>query len=73
MKRTKYIVKQDCLCQHYIHEITKYPREGLVEKKLLKGDVVELLEEWSNFYGTYLRVEKDGEYYDMLHNNLEII
>lgn len=71
MRRFK--VKKDSFCEGYLHEIYNYPRKGLVEKKLLKGDEVELKEEWSNFYGSYLRVIKDGKTYDMLHKNLEEI
>lgn len=41
--------------------------------KLLKGDVVELKKDWSNLYGSYLKVVKDGETYDILHENLEEI
>jgi len=69
----KYKVKEDCFCEHYLHEITNYPREGLVEKKLLKNDIVEIEKEWSNFYGNYLRVTKDDTYYDIPHNKLEEI
>lgn len=68
MKKLK--VTQDCLCQHYIHEKTKYPREGLVEKKLKKGEIVDFIKEWTNFYGTYWRVEKNDVTYDILPENL---
>jgi len=67
----KFRVKQDCFCEGYLHEKFNYPREGLVEKKLYKDDMVELKEEWGNFYGSYLRVVKDGKHYDMLPKNLE--
>lgn len=67
----KFRVKQDCFCEGYLHEMFNYPREGLVEKKLYKDDMVKLKEEWSNFYGSYLRVVKDGKHYDMLPKNLE--
>lgn len=69
----KFIVKEDCFCEGYLHEKINYPRKGLVEKKLHKGDIVELDKEWCNFYGCYLRVNKDNNYYDMLHKNLEEI
>lgn len=69
----KYVVLEDCLCEHYIHEITKYPRPGLVEKKLYKGDVVTLIKEWSNFFGDYIRVEKDGMDYDIPPHKLQIL
>ena len=66
----KYKVKVDCFCEGYLHEKINYPRTGLEEKKLLKDDEVELIKEWSNFYGSYLRVQKEGNHYDMLHTNL---
>lgn len=68
MKKLK--VTQDCFCQHYIHEKTNYPREGLVEKKLKKGDIVNFDEKFTNFYGTYWRVEKEGVEYDIFPENL---
>lgn len=69
----KYKVKSNCFCEGYLHELLNYPRSGLIEKKLFKGDIVELKEEWSNFYGSYLRVIKNDIYYDILHSNLEMI
>lgn len=69
----KFRVKEDCYCEGYLHEATNYPREGLKVKKLSEGEEVELIEEWSNFYGSYLRVEKNGTHYDMLPKNLEEI
>ena len=73
MKDRKFRVKRDCFCEGYLHEKINYPREGLVEKKLLEGEEVILKEEWSNFYGSYLRVIKDGKHYDITHENLEEI
>ena len=69
----KFRVKQDCFCEHYIHEKTFYPRPWLVEMKLFKGDEVKLEKEWYNFYGRYMRVTKDGKSYDILPENLEEI
>jgi hypothetical protein len=66
----KFKVKVDCFCEGYLHEKLNYPRKGLIEKKLLKDDIVEFKEEWSNFYGSYIRVVKDGKHYDMLRENL---
>ena len=66
----QYKVKKDCYCEGYLYESFKYPRPGLKEKKLNEGDVVDFVEEWRNFYGSYIRVTKDGETYDMLHENL---
>lgn len=61
----KYIVKEDCFCEGYLHELLKYPRKGLVEKKLYKDDKVEFKREWFNFYGYYFTVIKDGIEYDI--------
>ena len=72
-KMRKFKVKEDCFCEGYLHEKFNYPREGLIEKKLLKDDEVELKEEWSNFYGSYMRVIKDGKNYDILHKYLQEI
>jgi len=71
MTNKKYIVTTDCFCEHYLHEKTKYPREGLVELKLYKDDVVLLIRNWQNFYGLYRRVEKDGQIYDIKIDNLK--
>lgn len=73
--KIRYKVVKNCFCEHYLHEALNYPREGLTSKKLSVGDEVTLLEKWSNFYGTYLRVTKDGDnnYYDILPENLELI
>lgn len=59
----KFEVLEDCLCEGYLHERLNYPREGLVERKLKKGDIVEYVEEWSNFYGYYIRVRVPNEDY----------
>lgn len=69
----KYKVKEDCFCEGYLHEVTNYPRPGLVERKLQKDDEVELEKEWSNFYGSYLRVKKDNISYDIPARKLEKI
>lgn len=71
MKRYKVIA--DSFCEGYLHERMNYPREGLTEKKLIKGDVVRLEKVWSNLYGEYHRVIKDNVHYDMLRRNLEEI
>lgn len=59
-----YVI-EDCFCAHYLHEKTNYPRDGLVEKKLYKGDIVKFNMTFMNFYGSYYRVEKNGEIYDI--------
>lgn len=68
-----YKVKVDCFCEGYLHELLNYYRKGLIEKKLHKDDIVEFDMEWSNFYGSYIRVEKDGIKYDIPHEKLELI
>lgn len=64
-------ILRNCFCEHYIHELTNYPREGLVEKKLLEGEEVEFKETYWNCYGTYARVLKDGTSYDVALHNVE--
>lgn len=73
MTGTKYKVKNDCLCQHYLHEVTNYPRPGLIRKELKEGDIVTFIKSWNNFYGSYYTVEKDGETYDIRPRDLEKI
>lgn len=73
MNCLKYKVKEDCFCEGYLHEICNYPRPGLKEMKLLKDDIVVLDKEWSNFYGSYLRVIKNDNKYDIKHKYLEQI
>lgn len=68
-----YKVKHDCFCEGYLHEMLRYYREGLKEKKLIAGDIVEHIEDWSNMYGSYIRVKKDDVIYDMLNKNLEML
>lgn len=69
----KYRITTDCFCEGYLHEKSNYPREGLIEKKLYKGDIVLFVKEWGNFYGSYIRVEKDGVEYDLFENCLKKI
>ena len=69
----KYKVIKDCFCEYYLHELLNYPRSGLKELKLCKDDEVELIKEWSNFYGYYLRVKKNDEIYDINPSNLKLI
>jgi hypothetical protein len=59
------VITKDCFCEGYLHEKMNYPRAGLVEKKLAKGDVLNVIEEWSNMYGRYYSAEKDGIKYDV--------
>lgn len=68
---SKYRITTDCFCEGYLYEKLNYPREGLVEKKLYKNEIVSFVKEWNNFYGSYIRVEKDGIEYDLFENSLK--
>lgn len=54
-KNVEFEVLKDCVCAGYLHEISNYPREGLVKKEFKKGEKVKLVEEFHNFYGRYIR------------------
>lgn len=71
----KYRVLEDCFCEHYLHEINNYPRPGLVELKLYKGEEVIYVREFSNFYGDYIRVKKEDsdQVYDIPPYKLEVV
>ena len=73
MAKEQFRVKHDAYCEGYLHETRNYARPGLVVKKVRTGDVVTLVEAWDNFYGSYLRVEKDGVMYDLNSETLEAI
>ena len=73
MAQEQFRVKHQAFCEGYLHEKRNYPRPGLVVKEVQPGDVVTLVEAWNNFYGSYLRVEKDGVIYDLNSETLEII
>lgn len=66
-------IKKDCFCEKYLHELLKYYRPGLVEKKFKVGEIFNVTEVWSNLYGTYYRVEVDGKKHDISLNNCKII
>ena len=66
-----YRVLKDSYCEAYLHEKLHYPRPGLIEKKLTKDEIVELIDVWNNFYGTFYRVKKNDVWYDMLPENLK--
>lgn len=74
---TELTVAKDCFCEHYIHEITNYPREGLKEKKLLVDEKVVFINHWKNFYGSYIRCKykdtSDSEYFDISPENLKYV
>ena len=69
----KAIITKDCFCEHYLHEKFKYPRPGLIEKKLKEGDEVEFIREWFNLYGVYYEVKKDGLKYDIDISNIKLL
>jgi hypothetical protein len=66
-------VKKDCLCEHYLHELLNYYREGLIKKSFNVGEQFEVVEEWRNLYGKYYRVKVDGKTHDIDVNNCKII
>jgi len=69
----KYEVINDCLCQGYLYEVSKYYRSGLKKRELKKGEIVYRVKEWQNFYGSYIQVKKNGEdyLYDIEPKNLK--
>ena len=76
--KIKLIVNTDCA--HDIHETTKYPRDWYKKKPTLKaGEILEVKEEWGNFYGLYYKCynPKPGDYtspyYDIPIENAEEI
>lgn len=66
-------VKEECLCAYYMHEILNYPRKGLIKKVFKVGEQFDVVEDWSNFYGTYYRVKVDGNIHDIEKCNCTII
>lgn len=69
----KIEIKKNCLCAHYMHEMLRYPREGLVSKEFKVGEQFDVIEDWSNFYGTYYRVKVDGKSHDIEKHNCKIV
>jgi len=67
----KMIVLNDCTCQGDEYEMFFHWREGLRIKSLKKGEIVEFVKTWSNFYGNYDRIKKNNEDYDIKSGNLE--
>lgn len=67
------IVKKDCYCEGYLHEISNHYREGIKERKLLSGTEVKVIEVWNNMYGNYIKIDYNGLSYDILPQNLEIV
>ena len=65
----KIEITNDCFCEHYLHESINYPRPGLIEQKFKKGEVLEVIEEWSNFYGSYYRCKTEVGHADISRSN----
>lgn len=64
-KGLKLKVVKDCFDESYLHELTHYWREGLKEKKLKEGSIVEVLGYWSNCYGSYIKCTFNNETFDI--------
>ena len=62
----RLIVVSDCTCEHSKHEHFFYPRPGIELMYLKVGDVVTVINEWTNFVGCsyYVRVTKDDSDYE---------
>lgn len=63
-------IKKDCYCEGYLNEISKHYRHGIEVKKLQAGEEVEVIKEWSNLYGSFVKVKKQGIVYDIKPENL---
>jgi hypothetical protein len=63
-------IKYDCYCEKWLHETSKGNRR-FPERKLRAGDEVQLVRQWTNLYGTYYRVSKDGIHYDVRPENIQ--
>lgn len=68
-KVTQIVITKDCECERDKHEITKYPRPGLTVQSFKVGEKLELVEEWSNFYGNYYRVRTEKGIADISIDN----
>lgn len=67
----RVLIINDCFCESDVHEIANYPREGLTIKSISAGTVCEYLSEWSNFYGTYVKVMYEGRIHDIDPKNIK--
>ena len=68
LKTVKIIrLKEDTMCAHDLHEMTKYPRPNYKPKPALKAGTELIAEsEFTNFYGAYYRARtEDGLSYDI--------
>lgn len=70
VKGLKLKVVRDCFDESYLYELTNYWREGLKEKKLKEGDVVDVLGCWMNFSGSYIKCTFNNETFDIKPRNL---
>ena len=62
-----------CCCEHDLHEITNYPRQGLTLQQFKAGDELEVKNEWTNCYGSYYRCQTAKGYADILTTKAEPI
>lgn len=72
----KYIVTRDCVCECSVHEVRNYPRPGITIRKLLKDEIVNEVEIFTNHFGIFIRVKKDEDenvFYDIKPENLKRI
>lgn len=67
LKTVKVIrLKEDTMCAHDMHEMTKYLRPGYKPKPALKAGTELIAEsEFTNFYGAYYRVRTADGVYDI--------
>ena len=66
----RIILIDDTICAGDKHEMINYPREGFKPKPVLpKGTILEVKEEWQNFYGTYYRCSHENGTYDIPKRN----
>ncbi|MFZ1704419.1 MAG: hypothetical protein WAT79_08725 [Saprospiraceae bacterium] len=58
-------VNENCFCEYYLNELTSHWRPGLKEKKLNKGNLVEVVGFTENLYGDFIKVKFEGETYEI--------
>lgn len=73
LKGDQLLVKVDCFCEGYLHEMLNYPRKGLKVKQLKKGDTVFFDGYFENFFGVFCIVSFNGERFDVKVQNLSIL
>lgn len=68
----RIILIDDTICAGDKHEMINYLRDGFKPKPALpKGTILEVKEEWQNFYGTYYRCSHENGTYDIPKRNAE--